>query len=162
MERNNAGELNIEKLCVVGTEMGAILAARWAALDWSWDQYGNRKQGQDVKALVLISPEANFKGLQITDALADPNLRSQLAVMLIAGKKNGKYREEAGRLYSYLKKFHVDKKKHDLVLKQPDTKLQGIQLLNEKSMSIAPQIVQFVNQLAPLPYPWAERKKIVE
>ena len=30
-EKNNAGELNIDKLCVVGAEMGAIVAARLGA-----------------------------------------------------------------------------------------------------------------------------------
>ena len=32
-ERNNAGELNIDKLCVVGAEMGASVAVNFALAD---------------------------------------------------------------------------------------------------------------------------------
>ena len=61
-ERNNAGELNIDKLCVVGAEMGASVALNFALAD-ALDQDSNRvlrpdyKLGRFVKALVLISPE---------------------------------------------------------------------------------------------------------
>ena len=56
MERNNAGELNIEQLCIVGAEFGSILAVRFAAYDWSLPDLPAYKQGKDVKALVLLSP----------------------------------------------------------------------------------------------------------
>ncbi len=59
VKRNNAGELNLNKLVIVGSEMGAAVAMVWAAYDWTIPNYEHAgiKQGQDVKALVLISPK---------------------------------------------------------------------------------------------------------
>src|SRR5678816_134570 len=34
VEKNNAGELNIEALCVVGSQLGCSIAMIWSALDW--------------------------------------------------------------------------------------------------------------------------------
>ena len=69
LERNNAEELNIELLCVVGAEFGATLAVNWAVMDWSWPQLPAYKQGRDVKSLVLLSPVQAFKGVTLNDAL---------------------------------------------------------------------------------------------
>jgi len=62
--RNNEGELNIEKLVVVGAVESALAAMYWAQLDWSMPASGNRKQGQDIKAVILLSPQWSVPGLQ--------------------------------------------------------------------------------------------------
>ncbi len=94
-EKNNEGDLNIDKLCVVGvSEMGCLVAAGFSQHDWAWPPLSTGKQGQDVKGLVLISPEANFRGLHMADAVSDPEIRSQLAVLLIAGNRRSKFKQE--------------------------------------------------------------------
>ncbi|HEX4142065.1 MAG TPA: alpha/beta fold hydrolase [Pirellulales bacterium] len=160
--QNNAGELNIDKLCVVGAEMGAIIAADWAELDWSWPVLSSGKQGQDVKALVLISPESNFKGMKLIDAVSSPDVRSELAIMLIAGRKNSRYSEEANKLYKHFAKYHIEKTSPALELLRPDTKLQGTKLLGEKSLGVEAAIVKFIDQLVKKPYPWDERRSVLE
>jgi pimeloyl-ACP methyl ester carboxylesterase len=165
MKRNNAGELNIEKLCVVGVEMGASLAINWAALDWSWPQLSTMKQGQDVKALVLVSPEWTFKGLAINRAMQDPAVQSELSFLIIAGKNNAKSMEQAKRLHKQLERFHPlppedeRKAKQDLFLDTPKNSLQGTKLLNEKTAKLDEHIAQFIQlRLVEQRYPWSERK----
>jgi pimeloyl-ACP methyl ester carboxylesterase len=161
MTKNNAGEINIEKLCVVGVEMGAVVAINWAARDWSWPALANGKQGEDVKVLVLISPEWSYKGLRINEAVAHPNVRQDLAVLLVVGKRNGKLLKEARRLHSALEKYHAPAAgdAQTLALHTPQTALQATRLLNEKSMHVGDTIVKFINaRVAKQPIPWSERK----
>ncbi|MFP6619595.1 MAG: alpha/beta fold hydrolase [Pirellulaceae bacterium] len=53
-KQNNAGLLNLEQLCLVGSDLGALLALEWSVRDWNAPSLPSLKQGQDVKALVLI------------------------------------------------------------------------------------------------------------
>ena len=82
-EKNNAGELNIDKLCVVGSEMGASVALDFAAFDAAGYgngavYYGSRKLGRFVKALVLISPKWSVPGLPLGQAVKDPAVQSDI------------------------------------------------------------------------------------
>ncbi len=157
-QKNNEGELNIDKLCVVGAEMGALIAAGFARRDWDWAPLATGKQGQDVKALVLISPEANFKGLHMADAISDPAVRSDIAILLIAGKKRSASSQEINRLYDSFKRFHPDSEKKDLFRVLPVTPLQGAKLLSEPSLKVNQAIGEFVALLVKRQFPWAERK----
>ena len=61
------------------------MASHWAARDWSFPSVGRMKQGQDVKALVMISPEKQIKGVAIDPVLKDPNLLN-LPILIVRGK----------------------------------------------------------------------------
>jgi alpha-beta hydrolase superfamily lysophospholipase len=133
MEKNNAQALNISKLCVVGSELGATIAVKWAQSDWSWPELAGRKQGQDVKALFLISPEANYKGLNVIKDFDDPNIHGELSIFIMAGK-NGQAGRDSERIYTKLKAYHPDPakedvaEKRDLFLWEFDTALQGAKI----------------------------------
>ena len=106
MTRNNARELNIDKLCLVGAEMGATVAVNWAARDWSWPVLvGSGKQGQFVKALVLISPQWSFKGMTIAPAVGNREFISHLSWMIVVGEQESKSMGEAKRLNQALDRF---------------------------------------------------------
>ena len=150
LEKNNASELNIDKLCVVGVEMGADVAAQWAVLDWSWPPLATGKQGQDVKALVLVSPEWAFKTLHMHDIVTDPNFRSGLSLLIIAGKSNKKDYGDARRLYNSVERFHPAPSESDppekqtLYLRTPQTSLRGLRLIYEKRFQVEPMILKFI------------------
>jgi len=134
LAKNNKGELNIEKLCVVGAGMGASVALHATAADWNILPAGNKKQGQDVKAVVLISPGSR-KGAPVLTALSgtpreikiwDPQLqrafkepeaynfafpvpldfRSEVSFFIVVGESASKERRDAKRLQSMLDDFH--------------------------------------------------------
>jgi pimeloyl-ACP methyl ester carboxylesterase len=166
LRKNNEKELNIEKLCVVGAEMGASVAIDWARLDWSWPVYfGVGKQGQDVKALVLISPKWSFPGIQLRNALAHPAVRSQLSVLIVVGGKgSSKEVGDAKRLYSILKPSHPDPpaaeaaEKQDLFYGRFDTKLQGTKMLGVAALNLERTIARFIElRLEKQDFPWRQR-----
>lgn len=163
--RNNAGELNIEKLCLVGVEMGAEVAINFAASDWDWPPLATGKQGQDVKAMVLVSPEWSFKGLRIAEAVAHESVRSEISTMIIVGKGNARALAEARRLYAALERHHATtggegpNSRQTLWLKTPSTSLQGTRLVGEKSMKVDEMVTKFIElRLVKQPISWNERR----
>lgn len=137
VEENNDKKLNIEKLCVVGAGMGASVALNWTAFDWHLKPVGDRKLGQDVKALVLISPDWSTPGLSLrppmtarplrvqvwTDAMKnvfkDPDeqnfaapvaldFRKEVSVLIVVGKGKSKAVGDARRLQKMFKTHHSE------------------------------------------------------
>lgn len=161
LEKHNAGELNIELLGVVGAEMGAVIAVSWVAQDWSWPRLPTYKQGQDVKAFVLISPPSTFKGVKIMPALARAPLpvRQRVSAMIVYGKRNTKDTQPALQIYKALKRYH-DPQRKDLELLAVDSNLQGTRLLNARGLNVGVQVAKFIRRrLADIrdQYPWQPR-----
>jgi alpha-beta hydrolase superfamily lysophospholipase len=151
MEKNNAGELNIEQLCVIGSEFGCVVALGWAYSDWTAPILPAYKQGQDVKAIVLLSPMQSFKGLLIKESLSHPVIRGRVSMMIVAGRQNSKDYNEARRLHDSLEKYHVkvssdpeeQRKKKDLFEMYPETSLQGTKLLSN-ALKVPNAIANFI------------------
>jgi pimeloyl-ACP methyl ester carboxylesterase len=155
-DKNNAGELNLDKLCVVGAEMGAAIALEFALYDAvGYDQgapeYGSLKLGRFVKAVVLISPETAFKGISIRHAVQNPVVRNDISVLVLVGDGDNKALSEAKRVYSV---FERDRAKPDpekrtdqqtLFFTPLETKLQGANLLTDKNLKVEEIISVFLN-----------------
>jgi pimeloyl-ACP methyl ester carboxylesterase len=153
-EKNNAAELNIDKLCIVGTEMGASVALNTAGFDAegygsTGAYYGPRKLGRFVKAIVLISPKWTLRGLSISRATKDPVVQSDIALMILVGKQDPKALKEAERIYDTFKRWHLEPTGDDKLDKQTlflgrlDTKLQGAELL-DSAFGVKDLIADFV------------------
>lgn len=169
--QNDEGQLNVNKLCVVGAEMGASVAIQWAKLDWSWPILTGLKQGQDVKGLVLISPKWSFPGLPINAAIDHPALREQISMLLIVGGADHDALSDARRLHRVIKRDESDlpPQKRTVFFFELDTKLQGAKLLGLESLSVRGArtkvtvenlVASFVDaRLASQDYPWVKRGK---
>lgn len=151
LEKNDEGELNLNKLCLIGVGMGASIATNWAARDWSAPALPTGKQGQDVKALVLVSPRWKYRGVTIQQALRHRDVRSQLAILLLYGKKDADTTGDVRRIYRQLDRFHPEPRhgateSRDLLdVGMEDTSLQGTQLVRELGESGEDQIIKFLS-----------------
>ena len=145
VRRNNAGELNISKLGVVGAEMGASIGILWSFQDWTYSAKAgfSGKQGQDVQALALISPSYNFKGINVTTQLAE--LDKNIPILVIAGEKDEKGFTEANKMADAAHRARpagVDSE-----WKPVKTKLRGTQLLNpDHDLGVDQAIVKFFDK----------------
>jgi pimeloyl-ACP methyl ester carboxylesterase len=168
MEHNNKGQLNIQKLGVVGFGMGASLGIAWAALDWSWPEFAALKQGRDVKSLVLVSPTMNLRGLKIRDSLMHPAVSDGMSIQIIVGNKKSDNRRDADAMYKLLTRNRPDQDKvklaeREVFLEQLDTSLQAEKLLGIKALLIDKRIAKFIQlRLSNINTPnfrWEDRSK---
>ncbi|HEX4150372.1 MAG TPA: alpha/beta fold hydrolase [Pirellulales bacterium] len=166
MQRNNNGELNINKLTVVGAEMGAIVGLLWTQSDWSWPVLTTGKQGQDVRALAMISPPFVFKNLKLTELAQNGPVqmavRRDISVYIAVGKSDSKALSDAKRIYSLFENYHkaamAKAETTDLFFDAMSTKLQGDKLIEEKSLKLGERIGEFIDvRVANQSFPWSER-----
>jgi pimeloyl-ACP methyl ester carboxylesterase len=170
LEKNNSGTVNLELLCLVGADLGGIVATNWIAADWSRKDLPAFKQGKYAKALVLLSPTNSVKGYSSTAAWKHPIYQLPIfSLMLIAGKRDSKSTSEAKQIHNRLEKAHplpTDEKervaKQSLFLIEPDTELVGAKMVDPRArLPVSSVIHQFitlrlVNKQSD--FPWAERK----
>ncbi len=165
VSKNDAGELNLNKLCLIGSGMGASVAANWALTDWAAPPLAVGKQGQDVKALVLISPRWSYNGLSMQGPMKFRSLKENVAWMLIYGEKDTKVQADAMRIKRQLERFHPTtnetgaQRPSGLADLNLPTRLQGDSLLTKVGPSVEEKIVEFLTKnVAGIQYPWISRR----
>jgi pimeloyl-ACP methyl ester carboxylesterase len=174
--KNNAGELNINKLCVVGTEMGASVAMQFAVYDWTYGPHGNGyygagfQMGQFVKALVLISPKWSFRGIKLSNLMNNQNVCSRISVMIIVGKEKSSAVSDAKRIYKMFQRYHPEPKeenkadKKDLYYGALPTSLQGAKMLQAAELGVNRHVAKFIDMRLlksskSKTFSWKERKR---
>lgn len=167
LKKNNAGELNLELLCVVGADVGAITAVNWAAYDWNRQDLPAFRRGKHVKALVLLSPKQSHKGFTLSHALKHNVVRGGLSIMLIVGGQDQKARADTTAIYKRIEKFHQEPpegetlEKKDLFKFETATSLQGTELLKARGLNVNKLIDKFITLRLVRKsqnFPWNERR----
>lgn len=167
MERNNAGELNIEMLCIIAAGEPCAAAMNWAVQDWSWPDLLNRKQGKDVKALVLLSPERKWETINCTPALLHPSV-AFMSFLIAVGSETRSAATEAQKVHDQLEKSHPippgaegDDSRKTLVMVEVPTKVQGAQLIDPRlRLGLERSVAKFVKEKLTdnaAVYPWRDR-----
>jgi pimeloyl-ACP methyl ester carboxylesterase len=163
--KNDAGELNLNKLALVGSGMGASVAANWALTDWAAPPLAVGKQGQDVKGIVMISSRWSYDGLLMQAPMKFRPLKENVAWLLVYGARDSKVKADAQRIIKQLERFHPEIESGGKNLRRglaevaaPST-LQGDKLLTQLANSLESQIVAFlVDNVAKTPQPWTSRR----
>lgn len=160
-QENNEEKLNLNALVVIGVRDGSVLAAGWTQRDWSFQPVGSRKQGQDVKALVLISPKRQLKGVGIEGPLAVPTVAA-LPTMMVVGRDSLE-ESDTKRIYKrsegVKKRMAGGREAEGLELLEVPQSLGGADLL--KLPNVIPKIVEFVTtevEVSDVDNPWVERE----
>lgn len=143
--RGRAAEDNlaVDRLVLVGSGLGAAIAAQWAIADAAWPDLASGPQGRHVRGLVFVSPTWVTRGFSVSPMLANEPVRRTLPVLVIGGANDA----DAVKLYDQLKRQRPDewsekragqplanapKLKQDslpsLYLRQFDTELSGDRL----------------------------------
>jgi pimeloyl-ACP methyl ester carboxylesterase len=164
VEKNDAGDLNLNKLCLVGAGLGATVAVNWAATDWTQPPLLVGKQGQDVKALVLISPRWKFRGVGLQQAIAVPGLKQDVAWMMIFGEQGRGEATDVKKIYRLLDRFHPvpesaqDPPRNLAVMPFPSS-LQGGKLVSQVGEPIENAIIDFLTvHVADKEFQWSKRR----
>lgn len=93
-------KLDLEKLFVVGSGLGAAVAAGWTVGDAAWPPTTSGPQGATVRGLVMVDPAFSIKGFSIVKALGGEPLKTTLPLMIIAGGED----RDAVKVFDHLKR----------------------------------------------------------
>ncbi len=166
VDKNDKSEINLNELSIIGVGLGASVGTIWASHDWAVPPLTVGKQGQDVKALVLVSPRWKNKGLLIQQAFRQPGVKKEVALILIYGRDNSKVRSDVRRIKKQVEKYHPepessDGKPNDLAGLGVPTSLQGGKLLQEVGIrdKVVQRIADFLNlHVAQENHEWLKRR----
>ncbi len=154
IDRHNAEELNIDGLVVIGAKEGGILALHWTAEDWSWPQLPGFKQGQDVQAVVVLTPVVSFKGINSLPPFEQPDLRDHISLLLLYGANDLKVMSAVRRIEGPLQRVRQIEfdspeeriEKQNFYVEGLDTSLQGTDLLTDPQLPTAKGIKLFIDR----------------
>ena len=114
-KKNDDGELNLDLLTVVACGKSSVHAVNWSISDWSWQPVAGVKQGQNVKALVMVSPRKKFKSVSISQSLKAPLFARSggLPVLVVWGEGDEATAKDGATIHDGLKKSRREPTKFD-------------------------------------------------
>ncbi|MEZ5941497.1 MAG: hypothetical protein R3C18_08910 [Planctomycetaceae bacterium] len=163
-EKHMEKKLNMAKLGIVATDMSVPLALAFAEADWKQVPYDDSPvlsmrtpRGQDVRAIVMISPEQKAGTIAATRSLTFLKApQFNIGMLFIAGAE-----DRAGM--ANLRKLHAaasaSPKSEDRVVQfTPEAKDSGIPLLVRAPVAIS-EIIKFLDErVAKAEIPWQDRR----
>ncbi|MEX2188684.1 MAG: alpha/beta fold hydrolase [Pirellulales bacterium] len=163
LNENNNKVVNIKKLCVVGVDLGAIVALNFTTKNYMEKDYRNQLRGKDVKALVLVSPPTAYRGASYSEAVKHPAFKGDIASLIVVGEEGAGERRAAQQLESILTKYAEsgtaqDSKDKRVLYAALKTKLQGAELLANPQLKVGPAVEGFIKtRLGEKAIPWEKQ-----
>ena len=159
--------LNMRKLAVVSAGMSSPVAVVFAANDHAKKPHADAPtlaartpRGQDVRALVLLSPQGSLPGMTINRPMK--YLKGRAAFLICVGDRKSRVPlSEATRVYNYLKPISDDPEKRINWMNPFPVQLQGTDLLG-KRIGVEGVVVAFLKKfVGDLKDPWQDRRSRV-
>jgi hypothetical protein len=166
-EEHQQQSLNMRKLAIVGAEMSGPLALLYTLEDWQKPPHkdaptvaASTPRGQDVQAVVLLSPEVSVGGLTAAQAVTFVKTNPSIGVLVCAGKEDEEYNKHAEGYFQKLGGSTINKER---VYYFPlPSKLRGTDLIG-KNLQTEIYIQAFLRkQVADLKIEWVDRKSRLE
>ena len=153
---HNKELLNVKKTIIVGSELGAALAATWARDDWN----GKGDAAQNVVGVALLSPDASndegkFNALTALDAYRKKAKGKNSGFVVFVGQMTEDKFEDAKKIQKKIggkADEELPPQEKTIPIVALKTEKQGVELLKIQSFGVADTVVQFVaNRMAALP-----------
>jgi predicted alpha/beta hydrolase len=169
LEEHAAERLNIRKLGIVSMGSSSMVAAAFTVADWAKTPYpdaptlaARTPRGQDVRALIMYSPNTNVKGLNANVILK--NLKPlQVAVHVVASKDIKEDARHADKVFKAVElKEEQFKEFRKTTLAAGEIRSEGF-LEGRFSEATTKDITEFLTKsLKELDAPWVSRKSRLE
>ncbi|MFM9961564.1 MAG: alpha/beta hydrolase [Planctomycetaceae bacterium] len=109
-EEHQKGHLNMRKMAIVAPGMSAAIGITFAAEDWRkvpWDDAANvagrTPRGQDVQAMVFLSPEITLPGVAAHQVIPQfKAMGAPMAALILVGSSDKQGKEQALTLFKQL------------------------------------------------------------
>lgn len=169
LQKEHQGKkLNMGKMAIVGAGFSAPVAAAFAEFDWLQKPHDDAAvpalrtpRGQDVKAIILLSPDATAGRLSSNKSLVFLN-KQNLAFQFIAGTQDG---ADKGAARNCFKACGGGTKKAEgrVELLEPEMKDRGTDLLGKAPPFIEIPMLKFLDtHLKKITVPWIDRRSRLE
>lgn len=164
LDEHQNKKLNIAKLAIVAADVMTPVVGEFALQDWAKTPYDDAPllmdrtpRGQDVKCLILLSPDTTTPGISMS-AVGAKLRQFPIAVMLAVGTKDAASLATANKLFDQL----VPKKPEmeTVFLEKYDGKYHGTDLLFKRmNPPVEAHMVAFLDKfLKPLNIEWQDRR----
>lgn len=153
---HNKELLNVKKTIIVGSELGAALAATWARDDWN----GKGDAAQNVVGVALLSPDATndegkFNALTALDAYRKKAKGKSSGFVVFVGQMTEDKFEDAKKIQKKIggkADEELPPQEKTIPIVALKTEKQGVELLKIQSFGVSDTVVQFVaNRMSALP-----------
>ncbi|MBP3557744.1 MAG: alpha/beta fold hydrolase, partial [Thermoguttaceae bacterium] len=153
---HNKELLNVKKTIIVGSELGAALAATWARDDWN----GKGDAAQNVVGVALLSPDATndegkFNALTALDAYRKKAKGKSSGFVVFVGQMTEDKFEDAKTIQKKIggkADEELPPQEKTIPIVALKTEKQGVELLKIQSFGVSDTVVQFVaNRMSALP-----------
>jgi pimeloyl-ACP methyl ester carboxylesterase len=162
--------LNMSKLAIVGADFSAAVAVAYADFDWQKKRYDDAPtfeqrtpRGEDVRGLILLSPEEHVPGLTVAQS-AMRLKRLGMPVMIGVAKKDSLDKGAAKKLYEHLtpKKLPEGEKQYAYLIEY-EGQLRGTDLLNQENQKVETNMLNFLEKhVSSFPVEWRDRRSRLE